>query len=318
MTLKEEKNLKDLHKSVLLFELVNGIKIFKDKQNIIVDCTLGMAGHAREVIKKLNSGDIFVGFDADKRNLDIAKPYLEQDFRESGIKLLFVNDNFYNLRERLTDLGIDEITGIYYDLGISSLHIDEADRGFSFKLDGPLDMRFDNSKGITASQIVNSYKEDELIRIFREYGEEQSSKKIAGEIITQRKKGFRFKTTKDLADLIGKISKFPKSKNRIFQALRIEVNDELGVIEKSVLDAISLLKKGGNIFIISFHSLEDRIVKNIFKNESKDCICRDLICNCKHKKCLQILTKKPILPTSDEIKINPRSRSAKARLALKI
>lgn len=318
MTKKEEKSFKDLHKSVLLTELVDAIKVQKNKQNIIVDCTLWMWGHAREILKKLNKWDIFIWFDADIRNLNIVQPELEKEFSESGIKLLFVNDNFINLKKNLEKLEISKITWIYYDLGISSLHVDEADRGFSFKLDGPLDMRFDTSKWITASHIVNSYTKDDLIEIFREYGEEPSSRKIAEEIALERKKWTRFKTTKELADLIGRVSKFPKSKNRIFQALRIETNKELEVIEESVRDAIDFLEKGWSIFIISFHSLEDRIVKNIFKKEERDCICSELICVCKHKKSLKTTTKKPILPTDDEIKSNPRSRSAKARGAIKI
>lgn len=315
---KEEKNLSQLHKSVLLSELVDWINIFKNKQNIVVDCTLWMWGHAKEIIKKLNKWDIFIWFDADIRNLNIVKPELEKEFENSEIKLLFINDNFINLKERLLENGIEKITWVYYDLWISSLHVDEAERWFSFKLDGPLDMRFDTSVWIKASEIVNSYKLEDLIHIFREYWEEPSSRKIAEEIIAQRRKWFRFKTTWELSKLIEWISRFPKSKNRIFQALRIETNKELDVIEKSLTDAIDMLEIWGNIFVISFHSLEDRIVKNIFKTESKDCICSELMCVCKHKKKLKILEKKPILPSSEEIKVNPRSRSAKARNAQKI
>ncbi len=318
MKKKEEKKFSELHKSVLLCELVWGIEIKKNAKNIIVDCTLWMGWHAREILKKLHKWDIFVWFDADKRNLDIVKPELEKEFEWTGIEIKFINDNFVNLKFRLNEIWIEKITWIYYDLGISSLHIDEGERWFSFKLDGPLDMRFDTSYWITAKEIVNSYSKDDLIKIFREYGEEPSSRKIAEEIILERKKWFRFKTTKDLADIIWKVSRFPKSKTRIFQALRIETNKELEVIKKSVSDAIEMLESGGNIFVISFHSLEDRIIKDIFKKESKDCICSELICVCKHKKKLSVLTKKPLLPSSEEIKVNPRSRSAKARNAKKI
>lgn len=318
MKKKEEKNLEELHISVLLHELVESIVIFKNKQNIIVDCTLWMGWHAREILKKLKKWDIFIWFDADKRNLDIVRPELEREFADTGIELKFINDNFINLRKRLEEQEISTITWIYYDLGISSLHVDEAQRWFSFKLEGPLDMRFDTSKWVTAAHIVNSYSQSDLVKIFREYGEEPSARKIADEIVLQRKKWMRFKTTKELSDLIGWISKFPKSKNRIFQALRIETNKELEVIEQSVQDAIDLLQEWGSIFIISFHSLEDRIVKHIFKQESKDCICSELLCVCKHKKKLKISTKKPILPSADEIKSNSRSRSAKARFAIKI
>lgn len=318
MIKKENINFKYLHKSVLLNELVEWIKIFKNKQNIIVDCTLWIGWHAREIIKKLHKWDIFVWFDVDSRNLNIAKSELEKEFSWNFIKLKFINDNFVNLRKRLEENEISKITWIYYDLWMSSLHVDEAERWFSFKLDWPLDMRFDISKWITASHIVNSYKKDDLIRIFMEYGEEINSRKIVEEIILERKKWTIFKTTKELSDLIWRVSKFPKSKTRIFQALRIETNSELEAIKKSVIDAIDMLDKEWNIFVISFHSLEDRIVKNIFKNESKDCICNELICVCKHKKKLKILTKKPITPTSQEMEINQRSRSAKARNAVKI
>ncbi|MBW7954984.1 16S rRNA (cytosine(1402)-N(4))-methyltransferase RsmH [Candidatus Gracilibacteria bacterium] len=314
----EQKDLSSLHKSVLLHELSESIIIFKDKKNIIVDCTLGMGGHAKEIIKRLNKGDIFIGFDADKRNLDIAKPYLLKEFDGKGIEFFFVNDNFENLKLNLSKIGIEYITGIYYDLGISSLHVDEAERGFSFKLNGPLDMRYNVNSGITASQILNSYKEDELVKIFFEYGEESQAKKIAKEILVKRKSGFRFKDTKDLTSLIESITSYPKTKNKIFQALRIEVNKELETIEKSIKDAIELLLEGGSIFVISFHSLEDRIIKNIFRDETRDCNCRELICVCRHKKRLKNIFKKPLLPSQTEIKANPRSRSAKARFAIKL
>ncbi len=312
-----EKNNSELHVSVLLEELVNSIKIFK-KKNIIVDCTLGMWWHAREIIKKMNKWDTFIGFDADIRNLSIAQPKLEAEFSESGVELIFINDNFSNLKKRLEEVWFSKITGIYYDLWISSLHVDDWERGFSFKIDGPLDMRFNPEVWISASQIVNSYSKDDLLRIFREYWEEPSARKIAEEIFSQRKSGMRFHTTSELSSLISKVSKFPKSKTRIFQALRIEANQELEVIKTSMNDAIGMLETGVIIFAISFHSLEDRIVKNILKTESKDCICSALVCQCHHKKQLEILTKKPILPTDDEIKNNSRSRSAKARCAKKI
>lgn len=314
----DKKNFQDLHTSVLLHELVANIHIKKQEQNIIVDATLWMGGHAREVLKKLKKWDVFIWFDADIRNLNIVKPELEKEFAETWIRLLFINDNFKNLRKRLEENNIEKITWIYYDLGISSLHVDEAERWFSFKLDGPLDMRFDTNSGITASQILHNYTKDDLVKIFREYGEEPSARKVAEEIVLQRKSGQKFMTTVQLSDLIMKVSKFPKTKTRIFQALRIEVNKELEVIETSLQDAITLLDSKGSIFVISFHSLEDRIVKNIFKNESKDCICNDLICMCHHTKQLHIQTKKPILPTAEEVRVNQRSRSAKARCAVKI
>ena len=318
MTKNECKKPWDLHISVLLEELVESIKIHTGKKNIIVDCTLWMWWHARKIIEKLNHWDVFIWFDADIRNLEIVKPDLEKLCLEKSVDIFFVNDNFVNLRQNLEKLNFTKITWIYYDFGLSSLHVDEADRWFSFRQDGPLDMRFDSTKWQTAAQIINSYSKDELIKIFKEYGEEPNSRKLAEKILDLRKKWFRFKTTKDLSDVIFEITKFPKTKTRIFQALRIETNKELETIEISLKDAINLLDTDWSIFAISFHSLEDRIVKNIFKDESRDCICQDIICSCWHKKKIKIITKKPILPTDKELKLNPRSRSAKARYAVKI
>jgi len=322
-------NIENKHISVLLEELVSNIFLYDNKQNIIVDVTLWLAWHASKIIEKLNLWDIFIWFDADNRNLDLAKVRLEtiedifiQNNKNIEIKtdkknIFFINSNFLHLKEKLKEIWIKKITGIYYDLGISSAHIDEPERWFSFRFDWPLDMRFDSHSGKTAAMIINSYNEKELENIFREYWEDSLSDKIAKAIVQTRKKT-SYKTTFDLVKTISEINNHPKTMTRIFQATRIEVNNELENIQLSIMDAISLLEKDGNIFVISFHSLEDRIIKNIFKTESKDCICDDLICSCHHKKTLKILTKKPILPTQYEIKHNPRSRSAKARCAKKI
>jgi len=303
------------HISVLLEELVNSIEIFSGKPNIIVDCTLWMAGHAREIIKKMWEWDIFIGFDADSRNLELAKQNL--DWIETKVKIILINSNFIHLKSELQKVGIESITWIYYDLWISSLHVDEAERGFSFKQDWPLDMRFDTSTGKTAADIVNFSSKKELEDIFRYYWEDPSFRKIADRIILKRKQE-KFFTTKDLANFLDEILKFPKTKTRIFQALRIEVNKELEAMEKSIPDALDLLESWGNIFVISFHSLEDRIVKHILKKETKWCICSDIICSCHHEKSLKLHSKKPILPSEEEIEFNPRSRSAKARGATKL
>ena len=308
------ENIWEKHISVLLEELVNSVVIFKNKKNIIVDATLWMAWHAIRIIEKMNKWDIFIGFDADDRNLKLAKERLK-DVR-NDVEIIFINSNFVNLKEELEKRWIKEITWIYYDLWISSLHVDEAERWFSFKLDWPLDMRFDINSGKSAEHIINHYSKDDLIKIFRDYWEEPSSRKIAEKIV-ERRKAKRITTTKELSDIIWEISKFPKSKNRIFQALRIETNKELETLEKSLKDSISLLKEKWSIFVISFHSLEDRIVKNVFKNESRTCNCKDLICSCKKTSLIKIITKKPIIPTNEEIERNPRSRSAKARFAIK-
>lgn len=310
----EIQEIEKKHISVLLDELVSSINIFKDKKNVIVDCTLGMWWHASKIIEKMNIWDIFIGFDADIKNLEMAKIRLENILKEKKVESIFINSNFSNLKEELEKNWISKITWIYYDLGLSSLHLDEADRWFSFMQDWPLDMRLDKSRWKTAEDIVNSYTASELREIFLKYWEEPQANKISQRIVLERKKK-RIKTTLDLSELVWGL---PKTKSRIFQAIRIEVNWEIDAIEKSLEDAINLLEIWGIIFVISFHSLEDRTVKQIFKRESRDCICSDLICSCHHKKSLKLLNKKPILPTQEEITNNKRSRSAKARFAQKI
>ncbi len=312
MTVKTDKNV---HTSVLLHELVEAISI-NNKKNIIVDCTLGLAWHASKIIQNMNPGDIFIGFDADKRNLELAKKRL--DTLKTQIQIVLVHSNFANLKEKLLEYNISSITGIYYDLGVSSLHFDEASRGFSLRLDGPLDMRFDTRSGKTAADVLNYYEEKDLFQIFKEYGEEPRARKIAARTIIARKKK-KFMTTTDLCKFLDtEINSHIKTKTRVFQALRIEVNGELDTLKESLSQAIELLKIGGHIFVISFHSLEDRIVKQMMKKESKDCICSDIICTCHHTASLKLLHKKPILPSEEEQKNNTRSRSAKARHAQKI
>lgn len=302
------------HISVLLNELVESIKIFSNKKNVIVDCTLGMWWHASKIIEKMNSSDIFIGFDADIKNLELAKIRLEKIAEEKKVQTIFINSNFSELKTELIKIWIKKITWIYYDLGLSSLHLDEAERWFSFMHDWPLDMRLDKSKGKTAENVVNSYTASELREIFLKYWEEPQANRLSQKIVLERKKK-RIKTTLELSEIIWWN---PKIKSRIFQAIRIEVNWELEAIEKSLEDAIWLLENWWRIFVISFHSLEDRTVKQIFKKEARDCICDDLICSCHHKKSLKLLNKKPILPTQEEITTNKRSRSAKARFAEKI
>ena len=270
--------------------------------------------HASKIIEKLNAWDIFIWFDADAKNLELAKIRLENISKKNKVEVFFINSNFKNLKKELEKIWIEKITGIYYDLWLSSLHLDEAERWFSFMQNWPLDMRLDKSKGKTAEDIVNSYTASELREIFLKYWEEPQANKISKRIIAQRKKS-RLKTTSDLSELVWGS---PKTKSRIFQAIRIEVNGEIDAIEESLNDAIKLLEKWWIIFVISFHSLEDRATKQIFKRESRDCICEDLICSCNHKKSLKLLNKKPILPTQEEITNNKRSRSAKARFAEKI
>ncbi len=308
------KDIESRHISVLLHELVDSIDIKNDNKNIIVDCTLWMWWHASKIIKKMNKWDTFIWFDADIINLELAEKRLKEVNKDNKVEIILINSNFINLKEELIKRSIDKITWIYYDLWLSSLHLDEAERWFSFMLNWPLDMRLDKTKWKTAADIVNGYTQAELREIFMKYWEEPWSNKISAKIVEERRKN-KFKTTTNLSEII---PGWPKTKSRIFQAIRIEVNQELKAIEKSLEDAIKLLEKNWKIFVISFHSLEDRITKHIFKKETKDCICTDLICSCGHKKSLKVLTKKPIIPSIEEIKENPRSRSAKARCAIKI
>lgn len=308
------KNIESRHISVLLHELVDSIDIKNDNKNIIVDCTLWMWWHASKIIEKMNNWDTFVWFDADIKNLKLAEERLNKINKDNKVEIILINSNFINLKKELIKRGIDKITWIYYDLWLSSLHLDEAERWFSFMLKWPLDMRLDKTKWKTAADIVNGYTQSELREIFMKYWEEPWSNKISAKIVEERRKN-KFKTTTQLSEII---PGWPKTKSRIFQAIRIEVNQELKAIEKSIEDAIKLLEKNWKIFVISFHSLEDRITKHILKKETKDCICTDLICSCGHKKSLKVLTKKPIIPSDEEIKENPRSRSAKARCAIKI
>lgn len=310
----DTKEIEKKHISVLLNELVESITINNDKKNIIVDCTLWMWWHASKIIEKMKNWDVFIWFDADIKNLELAKIRLNEVNVDRKVEVILINSNFINLKEELINVWIEKITWIYYDLWLSSLHLDEADRWFSFQNNGPLDMRLDKSKWKTAADIINWYTAKELREIFLKYWEEPWANKISARIVEERKNK-KFLNTLDLAEIIPGP---PRVKSRIFQAIRIEVNNELISIEKSLNDAIQLLEKDWSIFVISFHSLEDRITKNIFKKESKDCICDDLICSCKHKKSVKILSKKPILPLEEEIKQNPRSRSAKARYAKKI
>lgn len=311
----DRENIQEKHIPVLLNELINSFEIKDDKKNIIVDCTLWMWWHASKILDKMNKDDTFIWFDADIRNLKLAKVKLEKISKEKWVELILINSNFKNLKEELEKKWIKEITWIYYDLWLSSLHLDEAERWFSFMLDWPLDMRLDNTRWKSASIVVNSYTQAELREIFIKYWEEPWSNKIAAKIVEYRRNNKKIETTAELSEVIWGL---PKTKSRIFQAIRIEVNKELEAIEVSIKNAVWLLKSWGKIFIISFHSLEDRIVKHFFKQETKDCICSDLICSCKHTKTLKLINKKPIIPSEEEIKQNTRSRSAKARSAQKI
>lgn len=289
---------------------------------VVVDGTLGLGGHSSDLVQAVGKTGRLLAFDQDKRNLDKAKERLK-DYED---QITFFHDNFCYLKTRVTGSGIDEVDGILLDLGLSSPHVDDAERGFSFSKEGPLDMRFDQRGKLSAYDVVNAYKEEDLIRIFFEYGEEKFSRKVAG-LICERRKEKPFETTTELADFIEKI--YPKKRSskgskshpatKIFQALRIEVNDEMSVLRDVLEQASELLNVGGRIVIISYHSLEDRLVKQFFKKlMSPPPTPEQAIYQSVGDPFVEALTKKPVVPSDEEILENPRSRSAKLRAYKKI
>ena len=313
----ERYNLEFNHVSVLLNECIEGLDIKPD--GIYVDGTMGGAGHSTEIVKKLKDG-ILIGFDQDINAINTAKERLKP--YEDRVKL--VHSNFENIKSEIEKLGIEKIDGLLLDLGVSSHQLDEAERGFSYMQDAPLDMRMDSRVRMGAKEVVNGYSQKELERVIKEYGEENWAARIAQFIVESREEK-EIETTLELVDIIKRaIPKKaridgPHPAKRTFQAIRIEVNRELDVIERTINDAVSIMNKGGRICIITFHSLEDRIVKNAFKELAKSCICPPElpICMCDKKSEVKIITRKPILPSSEEIEVNPRSRSAKLRIAQK-
>ncbi|MDO4594205.1 MAG: 16S rRNA (cytosine(1402)-N(4))-methyltransferase RsmH [Tissierellia bacterium] len=302
------------HIPVLLNETIEQLNINKD--GVYVDCTLGFGGHSKQILKKLDNG-LVIAIDQDQEAIEFAKDNL----KEYANKVIFVNDNYSNIDNILDNLGFDKIDGAIMDIGVSSYQIDNAKRGFSYMKDGFLDMRMDRSKEITAFDILNSYSEKELVRIFSEYGEEHKSKTIAKAIVKQREIE-KIDTTYKLRELINKYynSNENHPEKRIFQALRIEVNDELEVLKNSIEKIVDRLKINGRICIISFHSLEDKIVKEKFKELNRDCICPPdfPICVCGHKRKLKLVTRKPIIATKEELKNNSRSHSAKLRVGMRV
>ncbi len=306
------------HVSVLLNECIENLNIKPD--GFYVDCTMGGAGHSKEIAKKLSKDGKLICFDQDINAINIAKERLSE-FED---RVILIHSNFENIKEELEKIGIESIDGVLADLGVSSHQLDEAFRGFSYMNDAPLDMRMDDRSKMSAWDVVNTYSADELHEIIKNYGEENWAKRIAQFIVEARNEN-EINTTFELVEIIKKaIPKKaridgPHPAKRTFQAIRIEVNNELGVIKKMIDDSVSMLNKKGRICIITFHSLEDRIVKNEFKQLSLDCICPPelIFCACDKKSEIKIITRKPILPTDKEVEINPRSRSAKLRVAEK-
>lgn len=305
------------HISVLKQESIDGLNIKPD--GVYVDCTTGGGGHSLEIAKKLTIGRL-ICIDKDTDALAAAHERLADYLN----KITFVNDNFANIDEILAELGIDGVDGILADLGVSSYQIDTATRGFSFMKDARLDMRMDKSQTLDAEYVVNHYSEADLARIMFDFGEERNSRQIARKIVKQREQK-PITTTFELRDIVvssypPKFQGKPSLCNKVFQAIRIEVNNELNDLPKAVEKMLQVLKKNGRICIITFHPLEDRIIKNTFKLHSTDCICPPRLpkCVCNHKADVKLITRHPIVPTDNELLSNTRSGSAKLRIAEKL
>lgn len=306
------------HKSVLLDECIENLKIKPD--GIYVDGTLGGAGHSLEIAKRLTTGKL-IAFDQDQDAIEYAKEVL----KEHAQKVILIHSNFEHLKAELTKAGISKIDGLLLDLGVSSYQLDQAERGFSYKQDAPLDMRMDKTRSFSAYDVVNTYSLEELSRVIKEYGEENWHKRIA-EFIVEKRKDKPIQTTFELVDIIkAAVPKAARDESlhpakRTFQAIRVEVNGELEVIDRTIRDAFSMMNKNAVAAVITFHSLEDRIVKNCFKELASACSCPPdfPVCVCDKVPSAKLINKKPIVASSQELEDNPRSRSAKLRCAMRI
>lgn len=306
------------HVSVLLHESVNGLDIKKD--GIYVDGTLGGGGHSYEIASKLSGKGRLIGIDRDTDAIEAAKKRLCE-----FSNITYIHSNFSCVKEVLEKENIGSIDGAVIDLGVSSYQLDCAERGFSYMEDAPLDMRMDRESDFSAYDVVNTYSKEKLTRIFYDYGEERFSKRIA-EIIEEQRKIRPIETTMELVDIIKKAipEKFRQKGShpakRVFQAVRIEVNSELEPLKDALCDFFDCLSPGGRLCVITFHSLEDRIVKQTFASFAKGCTCpKDFpICVCNNKPKGKVITNKPILPSDDELEYNKRSKSAKLRICEKL
>ena len=302
------------HVTVLLNETVDSINV--KKGGIYADLTLGGGGHTSLILER---GGKVVGFDRDITAIENAKEkFASRDF-------ISVHDNFANIKNAAKELGIEEFDGIIADLGVSSPQLDNAERGFSYMHNAPLDMRMDKRDSLTARDIVNTYSEEELFRVISCYGEERWASRIAKFIVNEREKA-SIETTFNLVDVIKAAipqsarKDGPHPAKRTFQAIRIEVNSELKILEKTIRDSVDLLKKGGRMSVISFHSLEDRIIKTTFSSLSNGCTCpKDFpVCVCTNTPKVKSVGRKPIIPSNEELERNPRARSSKLRTIEKI
>ena len=299
------------HYTVMKNEAVDALECEEGK--IYVDCTLGGGGHSELILQRISPSGKLFAFDIDDDAINYASERLK-DYDN----LTIIKDSYTNIKSQMAAHGIDKITGgVLLDLGASYHQLTKAERGFSFMHDAPLDMRFNMDSDFSAYDVVNGYSEEELVKIFSEYGEERFSKRIAKAIVTIREKN-PIKSTLELAELIKKSTPRIKSSihpaTRVFQAIRIEVNGELRNVNKILTDVLDLLGYGAIISVISFHSLEDRIVKRLFKYEAQKCRCNNMICTCEPPR-IELVNRKPIIASDEEIRENPPSRSAKLRVA---
>jgi 16S rRNA (cytosine1402-N4)-methyltransferase len=307
------------HITVLKEEAVDALAI--QPNGVYVDCTLGGAGHSSLIASRLGEAGRLIAFDQD----DAALAHAREALAPYGDRVVFVRSNFRRLREKLNELGITQVDGILFDLGVSSPQLDEAERGFSYHQEAELDMRMDRSEGLSAYEVVNEWPESEIARILFQYGEEKFSRRIA-RAIAQARENAPIRTTTELTELVkGGIPAAARRTGghpakRSFQAIRIAVNDELGAFEEALLQAIECTKPGGRISVITFHSLEDRICKTTFASKLGKCQCPPdfPVCGCGAKGELRLVSRKPIEPSEAELEANPRARSAKLRIAEKL
>ena len=307
------------HKSVLFQESIDNLDIKPD--GIYVDGTLGGGGHSAGILERLGPDGMLIGIDRDIDAINAASKRLEK----YPCKKVFVQDNYSNIKKILNQLKVDEIDGALLDLGVSSFQLDNQERGFSYMNDAPLDMRMNQHDDFSAFNVVNEYSQGELARIIKDYGEERWATRIASFIVKAREEK-PIETTGQLVDVIKSAIPASARRNgphpakRTFQAIRIEVNDELGQLEKAVSEFCDVLKEDGRLCIITFHSLEDRIVKDIFNKRSNPCTCPKEfpVCVCGKVADIKKVSGKPIIPLDEELEVNPRARSAKLRVARKI
>lgn len=306
------------HVPVLLAEVLKQLNLHRG--STVIDCTLGGAGHAGAALDLVTPKGFLLGIDKDEAAINVAGERLARFSQQ--IKL--VRDDYVGINRIIPQTGLSLVDAILFDLGVSSFQLDSPERGFSYRLEGPLDMRMDKRAKLTAADVVNKYSQKDLTQVLKEYGEEKWASRIAKFVVEARKRkplattSELIKIIKDAVPASARRTKHPAKK--IFQALRIEVNQELTHLEKAIRDSVKWLKSGGRIAIISYHSLEDRVVKKTFDDLAKGCICPPQlpVCRCGREPVLKVLTKKPVRPSEEEIKANRRSRSAKLRVAEKI